>query len=64
LYYPLSRSLSPKERGAIWLRGVKNVVYDLSDEADVSDEADPLRPETCPLTPDIGAKVIKNSLIS
>jgi len=23
LYYPLSRSLSPKERGAIWLRGVK-----------------------------------------
>jgi len=23
LYYPLSRSLSPKERGAIWIRGVK-----------------------------------------
>jgi len=44
LYYPLSRSLSPKERGAIWLRGVKkimfNIVYDLSDEADESDEAE------------------------
>jgi len=40
LYYPLSRSLSPKERGVIWLRGVKNVVYDLLDEADRSDRSD------------------------
>jgi len=43
LCYPLSRSLSPKERGNLDKRGLRImfVVYNLSDKADRSDGADP-----------------------